>query len=963
MGNRTLLWLVSTRPDGIGRFRAGPGQPVRLWRERPEDEDAVRGVIARRRRDQLGVMIQGDAPESLHEGGLRLDKDDDQATFDRGDRALGLFRDAPRVSGRGRLREVLLGEREPEYGPTPSWEPLDPDLNPPQREASAWRWPRATWRSCTAPPAPARRGRWWEVIRQIVAGGGRVLATAASNTAVDNLAERLVEAEVDAVRLGHPARVSSGMEHRTLDALLEASDGYDLARDWIAQGSQLRRQTQKKWAKRRIEWSERKQALSEANRLFRDARKQLEGLKGAILEGAEVICATAAGADSLLLGEQTFDAVVLDEATQAPDPIALVAALRADRLIMAGDPLPAPPTVIDRRAEHEGLGVTIFERLTARWGDVVVRMLEVQHRMHATLMAFPSESMYEGRLVAAPAVAERRLADLDVTDDPLRPGPLLFVDTAGKGWDEQRTEEDPSTFNPEQAERTAAEVRRLLGRGLRPDQVAVITPYDAQARRLRDLLADARREGLEVGTVDGFQGREQEAVIVDLVRSNHDGQLGFLRDVRRMNVALTRAKRFLLVLGDSATLGEHPFYAGFVQAAEAAGGYLERLERRRRAVRNGRRLVAAARQQVEHAAATRRSRPGRSAPPPATDPKQAEPLQALRGEQPLQAIVLARLDVDGAREHGVVGGERGHPTGLGHLAGGAVDPTRDREHARSPTLEQAQPQPPRAVACEQVAGHRHVGRGGRPAEQPAHAVDEPRGGGLHARQRGRVGVDPGLDLPGRGQVHALEPLAQARQPRVGRQQVERALDLRPRQRRLARRRVRRGHLDAVPRHRAERLGRRALRHLDPRGSRRPREEPRPAPEVATPAEARRDAHVPGAPRLGDPPGVGEADPHPAQQRDGGGLALDQVELHAATHAEARARTQQRAGAPRRRSGSAPRRPGRGDASGAAPRPPPTSRAGRRSPGRWSSRGRAAPPRRPALPRDPSARPASGRPTG
>jgi superfamily I DNA and/or RNA helicase len=574
LGDRTLLWLVCARPDGFQRFRAGPGQPVRLWREHPEEADAVRGVIARRRRDQLGVMIQGDAPDALSDGELHLDKDDDQATFDRGDRALQEFQDAPRITGRGRLREVLLGEREPEYGEVPAWTPLDTQLNAPQRDAVGLALAAQDVALVHGPPGTGKTRTLVEVIRQLVARGGRVLATAASNTAVDNLAERLVEAQVNAVRLGHPARVSPAMEHRTLDALLEASDGYDLARDWMAQGSQLRLQTEKKWAKRRIDWHEKKQAFSEANRLFRDARKQLEALKTAILEGAEVICATAAGADSVYLGSQTFAAVVLDEATQAPDPIALVAALRADRIVMAGDPCQLPPTVVDREAERDGLGVTIFERLAERWGDRVVRMLEVQHRMHAALMAFPSRTTYDDRLVAAPSVAGHLLADLDVADDPLRPDPLVFVDTAGKGWEEQRAEDDPSTFNPEQAERTAAEVRRLLSRGVAPADVAVITPYDAQVRRLRDLLAPELPAGLEVGTVDGFQGREREAVVVDLVRSNDGAQLGFLRDTRRMNVALTRARRFLLVIGDSATLGEHPYYAAFLQAAEEADGYL-----------------------------------------------------------------------------------------------------------------------------------------------------------------------------------------------------------------------------------------------------------------------------------------------------------------------------------------------------------------------------------------------------
>jgi superfamily I DNA and/or RNA helicase len=194
--------------------------------------------------------------------------------------------------------------------------------------------------------------------------------------------------------------------------------------------------------------------------------------------------------------------------------------------------------------------------------------------MHRAIMAFPSRSMYGGALVAAPEVATHRLEDLGVAPDPLRPGPLVFLDTAGKGWSDERGEGDASTRNPAQAARTAAEARRLLARGLAAGGLAVITPYDAQVRLLRDLLDAERDAGVEIGTVDGFQGREKEAVIVDVVRSNDDCELGFLADVRRMNVALTRARRFLLVIGDSATLGAHPYYRDFLDAIDREGAHV-----------------------------------------------------------------------------------------------------------------------------------------------------------------------------------------------------------------------------------------------------------------------------------------------------------------------------------------------------------------------------------------------------
>jgi superfamily I DNA and/or RNA helicase len=196
--------------------------------------------------------------------------------------------------------------------------------------------------------------------------------------------------------------------------------------------------------------------------------------------------------------------------------------------------------------------------------------------MHADIMRFPSRRTYGGALVAAPAVAAHTLSDLGAAVDPARGVALWFLDTAGKDWTDRKggldpdDDElaDPSTWNPEQAERTAREVRRLLSRGVAATDIAVIAAYAAQVRRLRALLADERALGLEVRTVDGFQGREKEAVIVDLVRSNLDGDIGFLADLRRMNVAITRARRWLLVVGDSATLGNHPYYAAFLAAVD-----------------------------------------------------------------------------------------------------------------------------------------------------------------------------------------------------------------------------------------------------------------------------------------------------------------------------------------------------------------------------------------------------------
>ena len=219
--------------------------------------------------------------------------------------------------------------------------------------------------------------------------------------------------------------------------------------------------------------------------------------------------------------------------------------------------------------------MTIFERLEAAKKGDLLRLLVVQHRMHEAIMAFPSASMYDGRLIAAPEVARHRLEEIPgVIADPLRPAPWHFIDASGKGWTEERSGDDPSTCNPGEAERVVAEARRLLSRGLSPSDLAIITPYDAQVRLLREALREERADGLEIGSVDGFQGREKEAIIVDLVRSNDANDIGFLADTRRMNVALTRARRFLLVIGDAGTLAGHRYYDAFLDAAQKSQAWI-----------------------------------------------------------------------------------------------------------------------------------------------------------------------------------------------------------------------------------------------------------------------------------------------------------------------------------------------------------------------------------------------------
>jgi ATP-dependent RNA/DNA helicase IGHMBP2 len=564
-GHRTLLWLRVPDRDALEDLRLSAGAPVRLWWDSPDSPDAVLATVARRASDKLAVMIDGEPPERIEFGAFHLDRDEPQHTFERGRRALdaSLAAEGPQA----RLRDVLFGATPPDFDRPEPLSFFDTDLNGPQREAVALALRAREVALIHGPPGTGKTRTLVEVIAQATARGLRVLAAAASNTAVDNLAERLVAAGLEPVRLGHPARVSTAMEAHTLDALLDRSGVYKMTRQWHQEAAVLRRRAARASTSR----DERRALYKEASSLTRDAHSAIEREQIRILGRARVICATAAGSDVAILGDERFDLVVLDEATQAPAPIALAPITRAPRVIMAGDPKQLPPTVIDPDAARDGLSKTLFERLAPLRPEATC-MLTIQHRMNARLMDFPSHSMYDGRLTATDAVADRRLEDLGLPPDPLRPGPLLFIDTAGRGWEERRSQDDPSTSNPEQAQRAAAELRRLLGRGLSTAQVALITPYHAQARLLRDLLRAEINAGLDVGTVDSFQGREAEVILVDLVRSNERAEIGFLADTRRMNVAITRARSLLIILGDSATIGAHPYYAAFLASLEPHPG-------------------------------------------------------------------------------------------------------------------------------------------------------------------------------------------------------------------------------------------------------------------------------------------------------------------------------------------------------------------------------------------------------
>lgn len=409
-----------------------------------------------------------------------------------------------------------------------------------------------------------------ELIRQAVRRGEKVLACAPSNLGVENLLERLVESGERVVRLGHPARVLPELRARTLDLLVENHPDVRLARKLVREALQVRRKAAR-YTRAKPQRGAKREMRAEAQALFADARRLEAAAVAGILDTADVVCATTTGLDNDLLRERRFQLAVIDEACQSTEPGCWLPLLRAERVVLAGDHCQLPPTVISREADEQGFGISLFERVIHLLGPQIVRRLTVQYRMHADIMGFSSAEFYDHELQADSSVIGHLLCDLPgVERKRLTETPAQFIDTAAAGYNEEQEPDGESRLNAQEADLVVQKVHELFAAGLAPQQIAVIAPYAAQVRHLRAKLDVA---GLEVDSVDGFQGREKEAVIISLVRSNTAGEIGFLADIRRTNVALTRARRKLIVIGDSATLSSHPFYSRMVAYFEEHGAY------------------------------------------------------------------------------------------------------------------------------------------------------------------------------------------------------------------------------------------------------------------------------------------------------------------------------------------------------------------------------------------------------
>lgn len=504
-----------------------------------------------------GLSFDSDALYSL----LKLANDVTYKRMKNALNALNRYNNGPAVN----LIHVLFGDTKPSSQSQPNEvEFFNLNLDSSQREAVSFALSQRELAVIHGPPGTGKTTTVVETILQAVKQGQKVLCCAPSNVAVDNLVERLARCKAKVLRLGHPARLLESIQKHSLDAILAQSDNANIITD-------IRKDIDKAFIgmkKKSHEKGERVNFRREIGELRKELKTREATAIAQILKSADVVLSTNTGAADggplKYLPAEHFDWVVIDECAQALESSCWIALLRARKCILAGDYKQLPPTIKSQTAASKGLSLSLMERLIQMYGDSVVRMLTVQYRMNSAIMDWASKEMYQGRLTAHSSVERHLLKDLPgVVCVEETSTPLLLIDTAGCGLSEMELPDEQSKGNQGEVDIVDLHIQALTEAGVKAKDIAVIAPYNLQVDLLRQKLS-SRHPDLEIKSVDGFQGREKEAVVLSLVRSNRKGEVGFLAEDRRINVAVTRARRHIAVVCDTQTVQNHAFLKSLI---------------------------------------------------------------------------------------------------------------------------------------------------------------------------------------------------------------------------------------------------------------------------------------------------------------------------------------------------------------------------------------------------------------
>lgn len=459
------------------------------------------------------------------------------------------------------LRDVLIGQEQPGFRVE---QPVTfPWLNESQQKAVQKVLCAREVAIVHGPPGTGKTTTLVEAIGETLRREAQVMVCAQSNAAVDWISEQLLARGISVLRIGNPMRVSDNLLAATYERRYEAHPDYTEL--WGCR--KAIREAVSRLSGNRLSGSERGSLQNHLNKLRNRATELEIRINDVLFAQSRVIASTLIGTASRVLERQHFSTLFIDEAAQAFEGACWAAIRHADRVVFAGDHKQLPPTIKCREAEKAGLARTLME-FVAQTKPTCVELLTMQYRMHRDIMQFSSNWFYHGRLVAAPECADRTIVPIDP--------PLIWIDTANLGYEEEQNALSQSRLNTNEGillvETLKLYVNQLGMERLIDERVdfGIISPYKSQVQLLRRLIKHDKElrpllPYITVNTVDGFQGQERDVILISMVRGNDEGRIGFLGDLRRMNVAITRARMKLIILGDTSTLSRTPFYRRLIE--------------------------------------------------------------------------------------------------------------------------------------------------------------------------------------------------------------------------------------------------------------------------------------------------------------------------------------------------------------------------------------------------------------
>lgn len=567
----------TTHHDVIHQLRFG--MPAVLFSNHDAESNKVEGTINFVNGNRLKITLRTDElPDWASDGKLGIDLLFDENSYDEMQNACKQAAALAEKPAEGRLVQILTGEKTPTFEPghgSEPWHSVKASLNASQQAAVNKILQANELAIVHGPPGTGKTTTLVQAIKAMIKQDNQqILVLAPSNTAVDLLSEKLSDEGLNVLRVGNPARVSERLLSLTLDYKMTEHSHMKEIKRLKKQASAFMDMAHKyKRHFGKAERDQRKALFAEARNIMKDVDKSEQYIINDLVAKAHVITATLVGANHYTVRNLKFKTVVIDEAGQALEPACWIPILKAQKVVLAGDHCQLPPTVKSAEAAKNGLATTLLEKCVALHPEAVV-LLEEQYRMNEMIMGYSSSTFYEDRLKAHASVARHLLFSND--------NPLLFVDTAGCGFDEKT--EQTSTYNPEEAAflfRHLTQLVSALDSHYKPENfpsIAIISPYKQQIDTLKEqFLSTPALQGyghkIAINTIDSFQGQERDIVYISMTRSNPDSRIGFLSDIRRMNVAMTRARKKLVVIGDSATLSQFPFYSNFISWVQDRDAY------------------------------------------------------------------------------------------------------------------------------------------------------------------------------------------------------------------------------------------------------------------------------------------------------------------------------------------------------------------------------------------------------